>query len=72
MPKLAKSLCEMGLTISVSEARRKIVEGAVRVNSQKIDDVSSELQLNAGDIVTICRRNHVIPGLTPQPKAVEV
>ena len=51
---LARQMVENQLFLSVSEARRKIAEHAVKVNGAVV--ISDELQLRDGDIVQIGNR----------------
>jgi tyrosyl-tRNA synthetase len=54
---LARLMAESGLTQSNSEARRKIEEGAVRVDGQRVADVSYRIGTEKALVLQIGRRN---------------
>jgi len=56
----SKLVAESNLAISCSEARRKIVEGAVFLNNSKIQDFSAELQVNPGDMLRVGRKEEML------------
>lgn len=51
-------LVEAGLLVSKSEARRKIEEGAVRVNDKKITNWDEKIDLKSGDFVQVGKRKY--------------
>jgi len=50
---LAHVLKQSGLTSSTSEARRMIRQGAVRVDSQRVEDIDRELSAGPGCVYTV-------------------
>lgn len=56
---LAQLLVDSKMASSKSEARRKIIEGAVRVNNQKIIDWKKEIQLKKDDLIQVGKRKFV-------------
>jgi tyrosyl-tRNA synthetase len=54
--RLSAALKSLGLVASTSEAMRKIEEGAVRVNQQKISDRQCELNAGESLIVSVGKR----------------
>ena len=57
---IAKLLAESGLTLSCSEARRKIIEGAASFNGQTIRDMNLELQVSPGDVLKLGRKEQIV------------
>lgn len=53
---LANALKEAGLTSSTSESRRMIKQGAVKIDGQKVDDQSLELQPGSDQVVQVGKR----------------
>lgn len=45
--------------MSCSEAKRKIMEGAIKVNGKKIN-FDDELQIKTGDLIKVGNREHVV------------
>lgn len=56
---LPRLLVNTGLSSSTSEARRKIEEGAVRVNGERIDNPAAELPITDGMILQMGKRRAV-------------
>lgn len=52
-------LVDSGLTPSKSEARRKINEGAVKINDKKVTDWKSNIKIKSGDILQVGKRKFV-------------
>lgn len=52
-------LTETGLTVSRSEARRMIEQGAVRIDETKIEDVNLQVEVQAGMVLQVGRRRFV-------------
>jgi len=44
------------LAPSKSEARRLVAQGGVSINSEKINDINAELEINSGDIIKVGKR----------------
>lgn len=55
--KINKLLVNIGLCISVSEANRKIKEGAVFLNNIKVINFEDELQVNTGDNLRLGKKD---------------
>lgn len=53
---LIKLLTTLGFAASNGEARRSITQGAVKINEEKLDDLSAEVALKDGDIVQVGKR----------------
>lgn len=53
---LAKLLVLLKLSPSTSEARRSIMQGAVKVNEEKVTDVKLNIVLKDGDIIQVGKR----------------
>ena len=53
---LAKLLVEAGLVNSTSEARRQIVQGAVRIEGEKVTDPTYEVAITDDMVVQVGRR----------------
>jgi len=51
--KLTKLIASEGLVSSVSDAQRKIGEGAVKINGEKVSDVKLDVTGNAGEEILI-------------------
>ncbi|MBP1988633.1 tyrosine--tRNA ligase [Paenibacillus eucommiae] len=49
-------LVKMKLQVSNAEARRSIIQGAVRINEQKITDPQAQIRPQQGDIVQVGKR----------------
>lgn len=54
--RLVKLLVIIGLQSSNAEAKRSIVQGAVKINEEKMEDPNAEIKVFEGDIVQIGRR----------------
>jgi len=57
--RVAKLLVVLGLQISLSEARRSIQGGAVKVNDVKIQVPNAEIAVHDGDVVQVGKRKFV-------------
>jgi tyrosyl-tRNA synthetase len=55
--RLSAALKQLGLVASTSEANRKIDEGAVRVDQQKVTDRQCELSAGGSHIVAVGKRS---------------
>lgn len=53
---LTKLLAHAGQTVSMSEGRRLVIGGIVRLNGSAVTDIAEEVEVNAGDGVTIGAR----------------
>lgn len=53
---IAKLLVMLGLSQSTSEARRNVMQGAVKVNEEKVTDVKLNIQVKNGDVVQVGKR----------------
>ena len=53
---IAKLLVVLGLSPSTSEARRNVMQGAVKVNEEKVTDVKLNIQVKNGDVVQVGKR----------------
>ena len=53
---LAKLLVLLKLSPSTSEARRSIMQGAVKVNEEKVTDVKLNIRVKDGDIIQVGKR----------------
>ena len=53
---ILRFLCDAGLTISFSEAKRLIKLGAVSVNDKKIDNWNDPLEVKIGDTIKVGRK----------------
>ena len=49
-------LVALGLVASTSEARRSIEQGAVKINTEKVEDVKSEINFESGMIIQVGKR----------------
>ena len=49
-------LVALGLVASTSEARRSIEQGAVKINTEKVEDIKSEISFEAGMIIQVGKR----------------
>jgi len=56
---IVKSLVELGLAASNSEARRSVEQGAVKRNGEKITDATLEVALADGDVIQVGKRRFV-------------
>ncbi len=54
--RLIKLLVSLGLQSSNGEARRSIVQGAVRINEERIADPNAEVSVAEGDVVQVGKR----------------
>jgi tyrosyl-tRNA synthetase len=57
--RLTKLLTLLGLQPSVSEARRSIQGGAVRLNEEKLSDIDGDIAPAAGDVLQVGKRKFV-------------
>jgi tyrosyl-tRNA synthetase len=57
--RVTKLLTLLGLQASVSEARRSIQQGAVRLNEEKLTDIEGNIQPNEGDVLQVGKRKFV-------------
>jgi tyrosyl-tRNA synthetase len=57
--RVTKLLTLLGLQASVSEARRSIQQGAVRLNEEKLTDIDGNIQPNEGDVLQVGKRKFV-------------
>lgn len=53
---IAKLLVLLGLSPSTSEARRNVMQGAVKVNEEKVTDVRLNIKIKNGDIIQVGKR----------------
>lgn len=53
---IAKLLVMLGLSPSTSEARRNVMQGAVKVNEEKITDVGLNIKIKNGDVIQVGKR----------------
>lgn len=53
---IAKLLVLLGLSPSTSEARRNVLQGAVRVNEEKVSDAKLNIKVKNGDIIQVGKR----------------
>jgi tyrosyl-tRNA synthetase len=56
---VAAAIAEVGLVPSLSEARRKISQGGVRVDGRPVTDVNYPLQAAAGTVLQVGKRHFV-------------
>jgi len=54
--RIARLLTVLGLQASMSEARRSVQQGAVRVNGERLADPNGEIEPREGDIVQVGKR----------------
>jgi tyrosyl-tRNA synthetase len=67
--KLAKLLQELGLTVSMSEGRRIVAQGAVKLNDVLKTDMSEDVFVRDGDKLEVGRKKFVLDltgGFTPK------
>ena len=57
--RLVKLLITLGLQASGSEAKRSIQQGAVRINTNRIDDPLAAVTPENGDIIQVGKRKFV-------------
>jgi len=57
--KLVRLLTYAGLALSSSEARRLLLQGGVRVDSEKVDDVEAEIVAEPGLVVQVGKRKFI-------------
>jgi tyrosyl-tRNA synthetase len=57
--RVTKLLTLLGLQASVSEARRSIQQGAVRLNEEKVTDINGDIEPNDGDVLQVGKRKFV-------------
>jgi len=57
---LTKLLAETRMTVSMSEGRRCIVMGAVKLNGETITDLDQEVEVNPGDTIQVGKRSVAI------------
>jgi tyrosyl-tRNA synthetase len=57
--RITKLLTLLGLQASVSEARRSIQQGAVRLNEEKLTDIDGDIQPNVGDVLQVGKRKFI-------------
>lgn len=57
--KLVKLLTFTGLQTSVSEAKRSVQQGAVRINEEKLSDVDALITPQDGDVVQVGKRKFI-------------
>jgi tyrosyl-tRNA synthetase len=57
--RVTKLLTLLGLQASVSEARRSIQQGAVRLNEEKLTDIEGDILPNDGDVLQVGKRKFV-------------
>lgn len=58
--KLIKFLADKQIIASLGEGRRRIREGAVKVNGEVIRDPDSQLEVRPGDVVKFVKRELVV------------
>ena len=56
---LTKLLAETGQTVSMSEGRRCIVLGAVKLNGEVVTDLTAEVEVKEGDTIQVSKRSIV-------------
>lgn len=59
-PSFAKWLAEQRLTHSVSESRRLLLQGGVKVNNAVVTDAS--LQVQEGDVIKVGKKETIVKG----------
>lgn len=57
--RVTKLLTLLGLQSSVSEARRSIQQGAVRLNEEKLSDINGDIEPKDGDVLQVGKRKFV-------------
>jgi tyrosyl-tRNA synthetase len=57
--RVTKLLTLLGLQASVSEARRSIQQGAVRLNEEKLSDINGDIEPKDGDVLQVGKRKFV-------------
>lgn len=63
---LRDAIKSVGLAASISEARRKIAEGAVRVNGAVVNDVDARLFMKRDTLIQVGKtRQKLIEVVTP-------
>jgi tyrosyl-tRNA synthetase len=57
---IVKLLAEAQATVSMSQGRREVVMGAVRVNNVALTDFSQPVSLNMGDTIQIGKSRQIL------------
>lgn len=57
---LSKLLANIGLAVSMGEARRQIFCGAVKLNGEIVEESMTQIDVKVGDIIEIGKRTVII------------
>jgi predicted rRNA methylase YqxC with S4 and FtsJ domains len=58
--KLVKLLAEQGFTASLSESRRAVVMGVVKVDGEQVTDLDTTVDLSAPKLVAVCKKEKLV------------
>ena len=57
---IEKLLTKLGATVSISEGRRVVVQGAVRLNGMLVTNMNVDFDFYVGDVIEVGKRSFTV------------